>query len=178
VSVWFVFAAMIAAVNPARVAVALAATPGRVRRRPLLVGTTAAGAALIVIGAFGSQLLDLLDLSDETWRIAAGAVAVLAGARRMVFDTAAVPPLTAPRHGVVPVAFPVLLVPEVVVVTVLVGATEGVGTALLGAAVGLGPVLAVGRAGDSVVIRGAVRLLAALLVVAGVGLVVAGIRDV
>jgi small neutral amino acid transporter SnatA (MarC family) len=177
-TLWFVLAAMVAAVNPARVAVALAATPGRDRRRPLVLATLVAGAVLVFLGASGSWLLDVLDVTDETWRIAAGAVAVLAGARHLVFPIMAVPQVTAPVHAVVPVAFPVLLVPEVIVVSVLVGATEGIGVAMLGAAAGLGSAMVGGVVGDSASTRGGARLLAAMLVVVGVAAIIAGIRDV
>jgi small neutral amino acid transporter SnatA (MarC family) len=177
--VWFALVAAIAAINPPRVAAALAATPEPERRRPLTVGTIVAAAILLMLAAAASWLLDVLDVTDETWRIAAGAVAVLAGARHVTLDSPSpVPRLSAPLHALAPVAFPVLLVPEAVLLTILYGATEGMATTLLALAAGVLPVPFVGRAELGPTIRGSFRFLAAVLVVVGIGLIVAGIRDV
>jgi small neutral amino acid transporter SnatA (MarC family) len=170
---------VLAAVNPSRVAVALSLTPQRERIRPLVAAVVVAAGVFVVLYAAAGWLLDVLDVTDETWRIAAGAVAVLSGARHLALRAAMpVPRLTVPIHAVAPVAFPLLLVPEVVVLAVLYGATESVGTVLAASAAGLGAAALWGAVTAGPVTRGAVRMFAALLIVAGVALLVMGIRDV
>ena len=177
-SLWFVVLSAIAASNPPRVAERLSATPHDERARPLSIGVVILALALAVVAGLASQILDVLELSDETWRIATGAVAVLAGARVVVAPLRPVPGLRKNTHALVPVVFPVMFVPELVLLMVLWGATEG----FRGAAVALVVVVAALRlwapAEGGPVTRGAAKFLAALLVVVGVGLLVAGIRDV
>lgn len=178
-SVWFVVMSVFAALNPPRVALALAQTPRRDRTRALQGGVALAGLAVVVLAALGAWILNILEVTDETWRIAAGAVAVLSGAYHLsVRVVTPVPAITAPIHAVAPVAFPVVLVPEVVVLAVLYGATESFGVTLTAAALGLATVAVWGAAGAGVATRGAARLLAALLITVGIALIVMGIRDV
>lgn len=174
-STWFVLVSVLAAVNPPRVAARLPSPDGE-RRRTIVVGTASAAGILVVLALAADAVLRGLELSVETWSIAAGAVAVLAAARHLVFAPAApVPSLGG--LGLIPVAFPLLLVPEAVVLAVLYGATESMGLVVAALVLALAPVpVWAGR--DGLVTRGLVRLLAAVLVVAGIGLMVAGIRDV
>ncbi len=177
-SVWFVVLSALAAANPPRVAEVLSATPLEDRERPLTVGASILALILIAVAGLGSQILDLLELTDETWRIATGAVAVLAGARVVVGWFRPVPQLGRNAHSIVPVVFPVMLVPELVLLMVLYGATEGFQGTLVALAVAIGALRLWGRAEGGPVTRGSARFLGALLVVVGIGLLVAGIRDV
>ena len=175
---WFVIVSAVAAANPPRVGERLSSTSEEDRRRPLAIGIAILALILGVTAGLGSQILELLDLSDETWRIATGAVAVLAGARLLLAPIRPVPELDRDAHALVPVVFPVLLVPELLLLMVLWGATEGFQSSVVALAVAIGA-LRIWRTGDGgPVNRGAARLLAALLVVVGIGLLVAGIRDV
>ena len=176
---WLVLLSLLTAANPARVAMALQGTQGGGRMRLLVVGSGITGLVLLVVGAAGDWILDFLDITDETWRIAAGSLAVMASARHLVFAPATpVPHISQPRHALAPIAFPVLLVPELVVLVVLYGATESFGLLALGILVGLGLAVAWGRRTAGSVDVGAVGLWAAVLLVAGFALIVAGIRDV
>ncbi len=176
---WLVLLSLLAAANPARVTVALQSTRASDRTRSLVSGTGIAAVALLVAGAAGDWILDVLDITNETWRIAAGSVAVLAAARHLIFPPATpVPELLRPSHAVAPVAFPVVLVPELIALVVLYGATESFGLLVIGILGALGLDVAWGRRSAGPVDAGAVRLWAAVLVIAGFALIVAGIRDV
>ncbi len=177
-SLWFVVLSVVAAANPPRIAELLSATPQEDRERPLTIGTSILAVILIVLAGLGSPILDVLELSDETWRIAAGAVAVLAAARVVIAPLRPVPELGRNAHAGVPVVFPVMLVPELALLMVLWGATEGVSVVAVALSVGIAAVRIWGRSNGGPVNRGAAKLLAALLVVVGIGLLVAGIRDV
>ena len=110
---------------------------------------------------------------------ASGAVAVLAGAHHLAIRTAKpVPAMSEPIHAAAPVAFPVILVPELLVIAVLYGATESAASWMAACAFGLALAAFWGRVGDGAATRGAARLLAAVLIVAGIALLVLGIRDV
>jgi len=179
VSTWFVLMSVFAAVNPARVAASLAATQRQERAWPLAVGSVVAASIVVLLGSAANAILEFLDITDETWRIAAGVIAVLAGARHLALRAASpLPPLIAPAHALAPVAFPLLLGPEVVVLALLYGATEPLGRLITASFLAFAAVIAWGRADDGPVNRGIVRLVAALLIAAGIALVVAGIRDV
>lgn len=121
------------------------------RTRPGLVAL-AVGALAI---AFAEELLDLLAISPESWRIAAGLVLVAAG-------------LWALGRPVAPGRLP----PDLLVLAIAAGADET--TVVAFGALALGAVLALVAAP----VPGSARLLAALEVAIGVALVVAGIRDV
>jgi small neutral amino acid transporter SnatA (MarC family) len=131
-------AAFLAAVNPAVVAAALAS-----RVAPRVVAVAAAGAAgvAIVAAAISDGLLDLLDVSAPTFEVAAGAVLgvasirwVLLGAKPLAADAEAAARW---RAVFVPVLVPLLLTPQLVAVSVSVGADDGVATAALGAVIAL-----------------------------------------
>lgn len=178
-SAWFVLLSIFAAVNPARVSARLSATAIGPRRRYMGIAVAITAVVVVALGLAGRWVLDVLDLTDETWRIASGAVAVLAGGRYLALSPGStLPELTLPVHAVVPVTFPLLLVPELAVLVVLYGATDSFALLALGSAVALGAAVGWGGTADGPVNRGLVRLLAALLVVVGIGLLVAGIRDV
>ena len=74
--------------------------------------------------------------------------------------------------------FPVMLVPELLLLMVLWGATEGFQISVVAIVVGLGSLRLWRNSPGGPVTQGTARVLAALLVVVGIGLLVAGIRDV
>ena len=111
-------------------------------------------AAVIVAGAvFGGALLDALSISPETFRIAAGIVLTVGGARSLV----------RPARGWV--------TGELACLSVVAGADHSTAAALLAGAIALllARPLAHERAG---------RLLAAAQIVVGVALAVSGVRSV
>jgi small neutral amino acid transporter SnatA (MarC family) len=130
---------MFAAVNPT--AVGLLVWP----RERASVAAVAIGLAwgLVLAGAAASEfLLDLLDVSEATFRIAAGVVLGLAGARWLlvgVSPTDVDTPAGTWRRVGVPLLIPVLITPQLAMVTISTGADHGVlvaaGTSALALAV-------------------------------------------
>jgi small neutral amino acid transporter SnatA (MarC family) len=174
----FLAFALVAAVNPCRLRLAL---PDR--RGAVVVGTLVALAVFAAISAIGGGLLDALDISPESFRLGAAAVLVLEGARALVFARpTAEPELAGLKAGLVPVAFPLLLTPGVVALAVAAGG-DGVEAEAVGAlAFALAFVLVAtplrrGRRVDALLAAGG-RLLAGLEIVAGVALAVDAVRDV
>jgi small neutral amino acid transporter SnatA (MarC family) len=117
---------MLAAVNP--LATTLLLWP---RERASVVAVAVGIAwALVLAGAAASEfLLDLLDVSEATFRIAAGVVLGLAGARWLLVGVSATdvdtPPGTWRRVGV-PLLIPALITPQLAMVAISVGADDGV----------------------------------------------------
>ena len=116
---------MLAAVNPAAVAVAL--WP----RERAAVGATAAAVTWVLVLAaagFSEPLLDALDVSAATFRIATGVVIGLAGARWLVFGASPVdvdaPPGSWQRLGV-PLLIPALVSPQLAMAAISTGADDG-----------------------------------------------------
>ena len=176
---WFVFLAYLAAVNPARLRPQM--TDGE-ERRPLAQLTIG---ALIVIGIglvlvlAADWILDALDVTDETWRLAAGVVCGLVGARALVAPGSGQGPMPM-GSGLVPIAFPLLLTPQLAVLAILFGATESLAMAwgwlMVGVVAGAGAGQLSHR--RPMLWRGVAQLTAALLILVGIALVIAGIRDV
>jgi small neutral amino acid transporter SnatA (MarC family) len=150
------------------------------------IGAIAAGVAVTVIAAWADDLLDALDITPPTARIAVGAVVAIAGARDLV--TAPPAPEPAMRGlgaAVVPVFFPFLFAPPAVLLALAAGADHDAGTIAWSAGAALAVVVAAAAvaplAEDSSaarVERGMHRLLAGALVLAGLALVIDGIFDI
>jgi small neutral amino acid transporter SnatA (MarC family) len=183
---WLWAAVLLLALNPARAAFAI---PRAGRSRPTVVGVAAAGGvlgglAVCAAAATGSPLLDALDVSDPSFRIAAGIVAALAGTA----DLFRRPPPPEPalagwRAALVPVAIPAVARPALLVLALGAGADEGVlvsaGAMAIGVALLTGLVVAwPGEGPGGRVLRWTGRVLAAGLVAAGVVLAVDGVLDV
>lgn len=180
-SIWLVYATYLAAVNPPRLRPALPERGGRVRWPPTLVGAGVTLAFGVAIVALSTELLEALDITSETWRIAAGMVAAVVGFRVLAFpDRPDEPRFAGGWAALVPVAFPLMITPELVALVSIFGATEpatrsvgGLITAVaLGAASG-----AIGHRHRALWLAGA-RFFAAVLILGGVALIVEGIRDV
>jgi small neutral amino acid transporter SnatA (MarC family) len=177
---------LLLALNPARAALAVPRA-GRSPRNVLGVaaaGGAIGGLAVCAAAAAGGPLLELLDVSDPSFRTAAGVVAALAGA----IDVFRRPPPPGPalagwRAALVPVAIPAVARPALLVVALGAGADQGVlipaaamaaGAALLVALVAKAPTE---DTGDRV-LRWVSRLLAVALVAGGAILALDGIMDV
>ncbi len=162
----FLFAGFLATANAGRVALAVLARSRRVSARDLAVAL-AAGAALILVGVFiADPLLDALDISPESWRVAAAVVLGATAIRTIVW-----PGWNGPFAAV-------LITPELAAVSVSFGADERAGTVLAAAALALLPALLAARARRRETSALAARFLAATAIVVAVALAVSGIRDV
>lgn len=170
--------AFVTAVNPCRTALGLA-----VPRAALVLGSLVALGAGAALAAPGDATLDALDVSPESFRLAAGLVLALEGARALVLvRPAAEPALPGLGAALVPVAFPRLLQPGVVTLAVAAGGDRVVGDAIAALAVALAFACAAGALprsarAEALLVPGG-RLVAALEVAAGVALAVDAIRDV
>ena len=183
---WLWAAALILALNPARAAFGV---PRDGRASPSATGLAAVGGAIgalivCVVAALADPLLDALDVSDPSFRVAAGIVAVIAG----VADLFRRPPPPEPslagwRAALVPVAIPVVTRPALVVLAIAAGADQDLLVAVGGmaACIALLTVLVARAPTDGPggrVLRWAGRLLAAGLIACGVALGIDGILDV
>ena len=174
----FLVFALVAAVNPCRLRLALPESRGAVALGALVA---LAGAAAVALA--GGALLDVLDVSPESFRLGAALVLVLEGARSLVLARPGKEPeLAGLGAALVPVAFPLLLSPGVVALAVAAGGDDVEPEALAGLAVALVLVNAVtlvprGERADGLLAAGG-RLLATLEIAAGVALAVGAIRDV
>jgi small neutral amino acid transporter SnatA (MarC family) len=185
-SAWLWAAALVLALNPARAAYGVP----RAGRSPLtVVGVAAVGGAIGALAVCaaataGGPLLEALDVSEPSYRIAAGIVAGLAGAA----DLFRRPPPPEPalagwRAALIPVAIPVVVRPALLVLALGAGADRGVFVSAGAMAIGIA--LLTGLAAGSPtegpggrVLRWAGRLLAAALVACGAILAVDGVLDV
>jgi small neutral amino acid transporter SnatA (MarC family) len=183
---WLWAAALVLALNPARAAFGVP----RAGRSPRTVagvaglGGVIGGLGVCAAAAAGGLLLEALDVSEPSFRLAAGIVAGLAGAA----DLFRRPPPSDPafsgwRAALIPVAIPVVARPALLVLALGAGADRGVlasaGAMALGVALLTGLAAAwPTEASGGRVLRWAGRLLAALLVACGAILAVDGVLDV
>jgi small neutral amino acid transporter SnatA (MarC family) len=178
VSFGLLLLAFVAAVNPCRTSLALPRSPA-----VLALGSLVALAAGAALAAAGSVLLEALDVSPESFGLAAGLVLVLEGMRALVLPRPAdEPELPGLGAALVPVAFPLLLQPGVVVLALAAGADDVAGraTGALAAAlflVTLAGARPIGARGEALFAAGG-RVLGALEIAAGAALAVEAIRDV
>jgi small neutral amino acid transporter SnatA (MarC family) len=172
--------ALLVAVNPAAVAVAL--WPSE-RRREMAVAAAVTLVVAVVLAGVSGPLLDALDVSPPTFLVAAAIVLGLVGARWLVLGAPSLadegPAAGWGRVGV-PLLIPALITPQLVMVSVAVGADEGVALVAAGAAVGL--VLAwaaatVTKRREAVWNTG-VRIVGALAVALALALAVDGVKTI
>ena len=174
----------LAAVNPFRLRGGVPEDPaGRARLGPLVGGAALGLAALAALAVLSGPFLDAIEVTPETFRIAAGLVIVAGGIRTVVRpDPGEEPELPGWRAALWPVAFPRVVSPESVALAVTAGSLEGAGATIvvLAAALlvsaALGIVARTPRAAS--VLRWLAGLTGVLLVAAGVFLMIDGIRDV
>ena len=183
---WLWALALVLGLNPARAAFGV---PRAGRSRRTVAGLAAAGGAIAGLAvcaaaALGDPLLEALDVSEPSFRIAAGTVAGLAGAADMFRRPPAPDPaLPGWRAALIPVAVPLAARPAMLVLALGAGADRGilVSAGAMTLAIALLTGLVAGWAPEgprSRVLRWAVRLLGAALVACGVILVLDGVLDV
>jgi small neutral amino acid transporter SnatA (MarC family) len=183
---WLWAAALILALNPARAAFGVpraGRAPGEAVKLAALGGAIG-GVGLCVVAALADPLFDAIDVSDPSFRVAAGIVGGIAG----IADLFRRPPPPEPslagwRAALVPVAVPVVARPALVVLALGAGADQGVLVCVGAMAVGVAALTALvarcptdGTGGR--VLRWTGRVLAAGLVACGVVLTVDGVLDV
>ena len=180
---------LLVAVNPVAVAAELG---GRVDRRVLAAGLAATAVLAIASATASEAVLDLLSVTAPTFRVAAGAVLLLASARWVALGPRRLPPeealLSGPDRGdpspwsglVVPLLFPVLVSPQLVMASISAGAEHGV------VAVAAGTGVALGLAGVATLLHGGraglwsvgVRFTGVLAAAVAVGVIVDGVKAV
>lgn len=176
---WLLLAAMVAAVNPARSRTGMERAPWPA----LVIGGAAGVAGVGLLAVVADGLLRLLEISPETFLIAAGLVAVVAGARTMLFPMASPEsPLRGPWQGLWPIAFPRILSPEVMALALALVSQRGVGAVTTASAVGVALLMALGGVGVSErgrrVLAAVGGVAGAVLCVVGIWMMIEGIRDV
>lgn len=176
--------AYLATLNPVRARLGVPESEGgKARMRLLAPGTFIGVAALIGFAAVSGPLLDALEISPETFRIAAGFVLVIVATWMIFVPVPAPEPVPrGPGSLVWPVAYPRVISPETITLAITTGASDGVGSALPGLVVAaavlvaLGPVSTRGTVGRVMAALG--RVFAVALVVVGVWLALQGVREV
>lgn len=174
----FLTFALVAAVNPCRLRLALPESRGAVA-----LGALVALAGVAAVAAAGGALLDALDISPESFRLGAAVVLALEGARALLLARPAQEPeLSGLGAALVPVAFPLLLSPGVVALGVAAGGDDVELEALAALALALALVLVLtlvrrSERADPLLAAGG-RLLGALEIAAGIALALGAIRDV
>lgn len=123
-----VFLALLVAVNPPAVAAGLRGRTGAVMA--LAAGATFALA--VALAGASSGILDALDVSRPTFRLAAGAV-LAAGSLWWVVAGTRPAPVDRPGPGLA-LCLATLISPQLVAVSISLGADDGVGAVALGAA--------------------------------------------
>jgi small neutral amino acid transporter SnatA (MarC family) len=183
---WLWAVVMVLVLNPARAAFGV---PRAGRSRPGPVALAAAGGAIgalavCVAAALADALFGAIDVTDPSFRVAAGIVAAIAGAGDL-FRRPPPPEPSLPgwRAALIPVAIPVVARPALLVVALSAGADEGVPVSA--GAMATGVVLLVGlvagwptEPAGGRVLRWMARVLAAALVAGGVILTIDGVMDV
>jgi small neutral amino acid transporter SnatA (MarC family) len=122
--------AYLAAANPFRVAAATTEPPAN---KVLAVFAATFVAAVLLATLIASPILDLVEVTGSSARIAAG-IAVLAVALKdaIARPPSAEPGLTGAAHGAIPLAFPIMFSPAVALLAIAASENCGIGVALVG----------------------------------------------
>lgn len=182
---WQLAVLFFATVNPGSVAAAFVPVPARAGI-PRIAGVAIAVAAIAFLAAaFAAEpLLDGLEIEQETFRIAAGVVMLVAGAQAIVFGhPRTLESATGWRRGVYPLGIPLLVGPATLIATVNFAADpDAAEWRTLGALV---PALVLGLAlalwappKTRPPLEAVGRLTGALAIALAAALVVSGVRDV
>ena len=176
--------AFVVTMNPPRTRLGLPESATRRTRWDIVPAGVVVGAAVLtLVGAVSGSALDALQISPESFRIAAGVVLVIA-ATWMFFQPVPRPePLAAGLWGALwPVAYPRVVSPETLTLAVTVGASDGMGRMLSGLGAAVAMLLVLGAVPASAFGRRLLaelgRVAAVVLAVAGVGLLLLGVREV
>jgi small neutral amino acid transporter SnatA (MarC family) len=185
-SAWLWFVILVVALNPLRAALGV---PRSGRTKGEVAGIAAVGGVggafvVVVVALASGWLLDAVDVSDSSLRIAAGVVGVL-GAAVDLFRPAPKPEPALPgwRAALVPVAVPLVIRPALLVLAMSAVADHGAWLVVGGLAVAVGTLVALAGLAPADGVAGRVlcwsaRLAAIVLAAASVVLVVNGILDV
>jgi small neutral amino acid transporter SnatA (MarC family) len=173
--------AWVAALNPARTRLGLPERDGRARMELVAPGVWLGVAFLVAVAALSESLLDVLEITPEMFRIAAGFVLVIVAAWMIFEPIPAEEPVARGLLGAVwPVAYPHVISPETLTLAISTGASDGVQLgpmALAGAALIL---LGAGRFGFTGrrVTATVGRITAVALIVVAIWLAIQGVREV
>lgn len=139
---------LVVGINPLRLAGRL--PPGRVAA----LGALITAGAYLGLGMIADPLLEAIDVSAPTMRVAAGLV-LIAGAARdlMVGPPAAEPALSGWQRAIVPVTVPMLLRPHIGILAVSVGASDGLVPLMVGVAVAVAVAVYLARPIDDLAAR-------------------------
>ena len=118
--------AFLVAINPPAVAAALARS---VTMRAITMAALLSAALVTLAAGLSEPLLDLLDVSPPTFRVAAGVVLAVAGIRWVVVG--ARPTVDDSPSGVG--LLPLFVTPQLVAIALTLGVDDGVATAAIGA---------------------------------------------
>jgi len=176
--------AYMAALNPMRTRLGLPEqSDGRARMDLLAAGAAIGVIALIALAALAGSLLSALEISPETFRIAAGLVLVIIAAWMLFVPVPTDEPIPDGAGAALwPVAYPRVISPETIALVLTTGASDGVGSALSGlvaasaALVALGPIRRGPLSGRILASGG--RVFAVALALVGIWLALQGVREV
>ncbi len=178
---WLWAAVLLLTLNPARAAFGIARVaagddPVWSGARAAALGGTIGALAVVAAAALGTLVLDALDVSGPSFALAAGLVALVTGAADLIRrPPGPEPALPGERAALVPVAFPLVARPALLVIAL--GADVLVAAGAM--AVGVAALTALAAASPrSRALRWASRLLAAGLLACGVLLALDGLLDV
>lgn len=123
---WLVVVAVVAGVNPARLAPALPRGERATAERAMVAGAGAALAALALglLALAGDAVASWWEVSAPTFAVGAGLVLALAAVAQAVRRPRPEPALPGRRAALVPVAVPFVLRPEVGLVALAAGAAD------------------------------------------------------
>jgi small neutral amino acid transporter SnatA (MarC family) len=165
--------AFLVAVNPPVIAAAL---PRTVAMRAIAIAALISTALLILAAVLSEPVLDLLDVSAPTFRVAAGAVLGVAGVRWVIVGAKPMDD-ESPRAVTL---LPRFFTPPLLAIAITVGADDGVVTAAVAGAVALAAavVAAMWRGQGLAWWSWSARLVGLAGVAVGLSLVVDGVKTV
>lgn len=137
--------AAVCAANPFRVTACAPSSPD-IRRQAVTVATLLSLAAVGLLAVLSDPILESLNVSGSSSRIAAGAAVLVVGIRDLFIQPPSPEPaLQGWRAGIVPIAFPVILTPALAFLAISAGSERGAATAVaaIGVAILVVAVLAV-----------------------------------
>jgi small neutral amino acid transporter SnatA (MarC family) len=183
---WLWAAALVLALNPVRAGFGVP----RSGRSPQGVAAVAAaggaigGLAVCAVAIAGDPLLEALDVSEPSFRVAAGIVAVLAGAADLLRrPPQPEPALSGRRAALIPVAIPLVARPALLLMALGAAVDRGVLVSAAAMALGIALLTALVAAWPATgprarALRWSARLLGAALVACGAILTIDGVLDV
>lgn len=180
----FVAVAFVASVNAARLRLLLPDHGETSRWSAAVVGlgSLVALGVIALMAAVADPLLDALRITDEMWRIAAGLVVIVAGLRYVAApSTSEEPRLGGYFAALVPITFPLLVTPEIVMLAVAFSVSESTSRTTVGFGIALvlfNLVALIPRGTKRGPWLAGARFHGALLTIMGVAIVIEGIREV